>query len=274
MLAVGALATTVDAIGPLDLFGGNPLSIFGSNPLQLAYSSWARNYNKPSQVPDLISSVWGQRQRNVFGHNNARLEGSYLKQANGYSDVTYDNFANTHLGSNQDGFWQVNATSKPKKHRHGLHGGRLAGVIIGSVLGGLLLLGLLIALIFCCRRRRARARGGLYTEHNNVRTQPAVATYQTEVRRDPYLDRPVQTTTAPVTTTTTETVYRERLATPQDNHVYRESHRSTLNQGYVNETTASDRFQTENIPTYQDRNVTYTDRTTLVPRGETVQFHN
>ncbi|WWD20911.1 hypothetical protein CI109_105389 [Kwoniella shandongensis] len=37
---------------------------------------------------------------------------------------------------------------------HKLTGGKLAGTIVGAVIGGLLLLGLLILLLFCCRRKR------------------------------------------------------------------------------------------------------------------------
>ncbi|EFA80187.1 hypothetical protein PPL_07009 [Heterostelium album PN500] len=207
----------------------NDQALLGSS-----YNNWATAYGRQGFVQSGGgSSIWNSRQANVYNWNRGRAAGSYIKQANGYSWDSYDDFTNGHLGSNNVGFNQVNATKKPG-HR-GLHGGKLAGVIIGSVVGGFIILAGIVSAILAWRRHRAKKRGTMYADYRS--------NYQTE-RRDPYLDRNA----------------------PQE--YYRESHRNTLNQGYVNETTASDRFQTENLRTYQDRDV-------LVPRpGDSVSFHN
>eukprot|EP01133_Synstelium_polycarpum_P018952 gene18952-22680_t len=202
---------------------------------QHALNAWRAAYNKPALAQG-ASQNWLDRNANINQWNANRQPNSYLKSANSYSDQSYDQFANGHLGSRQEGFNKVNGT---KKHRRGLHGGKLAGVIIGSVIGGFLILAGIISACIAWRRHSAKKRSTMYADYRS--------NYNVD-RRDPYVDRQA----------------------PQE--YYRESHRNTLNQGYANETTAADRFRDENL--YR---ANYADRDVLVPRptsSETVSFHN
>jgi len=53
------------------------------------------------------------------------------------------------------------ATGNP---HHGLSGGQIAGIVIGSVLGALLLIGLLILCCLCLRRRRGSQKGSIFNQ--------------------------------------------------------------------------------------------------------------
>ncbi|GAM19092.1 hypothetical protein SAMD00019534_022670 [Acytostelium subglobosum LB1] len=221
LLALVTLCVTfIEAQNPLAL---RNLGLNGNSDaaLRVAYDTWARAYNKGEAI-DLPRSTYAQRNTNVFGWNNGRQRNSYWKQANSYSDTSYNRFADTHLGANQRGFDQVTATSSPSKYRNRLYGGRLAGVIIGSVFGGVLILLGTISSIIAWRRHVAKRRATVYGDYrSNFRTN----------QRNPVSNA-------------------DYTAPPE---FYRESHRHTLNQGYINETNAAERFHTENLYPYNDR---------------------
>ena len=53
----------------------------------------------------------------------------------------------------------------------GLSGGQIAGIVVGAVLGGLLLLALLVLCCFCVRRRRGSQKGSVFNQPSPLRNQ-------------------------------------------------------------------------------------------------------
>ena len=69
------------------------------------------------------------------------------------------------------GTGNLTATGAPAaaSHHRGLSGGQIAGIVIGSVLGALLLIGLLVLCCLCIRRRRGSQKGSMFNQPSPAR---------------------------------------------------------------------------------------------------------
>ncbi|KAF2078596.1 hypothetical protein CYY_000096 [Polysphondylium violaceum] len=198
------------------------------------FQNWANNYGRTfASQQDQLAYFNTLNERNNFNmdYNLARTDPqAYINGLNYYSDRTNAQFANGHLGGNVGGLSYINGTdTKYYKTGGGIAHGTLAGIIVASVLGGLLVIAGFISSFLSWRSHMDRKHSTLYADYRNA--------------------------------------YRAEKMDAVKDHVpgefYRESHRIALNDGYVQENVASNRYREANHLSYIGR---ATDREVIIPK--------
>eukprot|EP01132_Coremiostelium_polycephalum_P008253 gene8253-10141_t len=205
---------------------------------RVVFDNWANAYRPVQPTTQLLAardmSNFDQRRINVGDYNYARRSGAYKKGFNKYSDLSYSNFSNGHLGGNVAGLSVINGTDTYTRRGGGISNGALAGILVGSIVGGLLILAGIIAAFFAWRHHRKRKDNTLYADY---RTNYRVDREENAIRDPP----------------------RE---------YYREAHRASLNEGYGEDVAASERYREDHMGRYPSHGGYYqssgTDRANLV----------
>ncbi|KYQ90510.1 hypothetical protein DLAC_09137 [Tieghemostelium lacteum] len=170
-------------------------------------------------------------------YNMQRSATGYRRGINVYSGTPYDTMAAGHLGGNYQGLQNFNGTNQYESD-HKIRGGALAGIIVGSVIGGLLVIAGLISAFLAWRAHEKRRRSTLYADYrSNYRPEP-----------------------------------KDSLKDHVPGEYYRESHRQMITPVYSKEALASSEYRKDHQITYRDG----TKQTeTVIPRpNNNNEFYN
>ncbi|EGC30794.1 hypothetical protein DICPUDRAFT_157422 [Dictyostelium purpureum] len=200
----------------------NAQTNFDNSNAALVYDSFVRNAGYPAGVqqnsaitPQFASAV----DSNTLINSNLPAN-TYRVGVNQYSSLTPTQFENGHISGTQAGLQPINGTDTYEyRGDGGIAGGTLAGIIVGSVLGGLLVLAGLISAFMSWRRHMELKKSTLYADYrNNYKVEP-VPDVKDHVPGE----------------------------------YYRESHRITLNDGYNHEAVNSARYRENHNLSYVNR---------------------
>ncbi|EAL64405.1 hypothetical protein DDB_G0286053 [Dictyostelium discoideum AX4] len=187
----------------------------------LIYNNWVRNIGstfglqQSQSVPtDFVTNI-----NTIQSGNLARTPGSYKLGYNSYSATNAQAFQNGHIAGSNIGLYPMNGTNLWNTKGNGIAGGTLAGIIVGSVLGGLLVLVGMISAFISWRRHMELKKSTLYAD------------YRSNYKAEPIPD----------------------IKDHVPSEYYRESHRIGLNQGYNVDSVTSTRYRENNNLSYVNR---------------------
>ncbi|KAN0012312.1 hypothetical protein ACTFIU_007610 [Dictyostelium citrinum] len=188
----------------------------------LIYNNWVRNVGSTFglQQSQTVPTEFATNINTIQNGNLARTPGSYRLGYNSYSATNAQAFQNGHIAGSNVGLYPLNGTNLwDPSGGNGIAGGTLAGIIVGSVLGGLLVLLGIISAFISWRRHMELKKSTLYADYRN------------NYKAEPIPD----------------------IKDHVPSEYYRDSHRIGLNQAYTAEAISSTRYRDNNNLSYVNR---------------------